>query len=232
MNVHNAFDDLDAWDRAHMADTGRGYIVPGGSERAQDLADALIPLEAITPALSRRYLVKGWLERGALSVLYGESNVGKTFLALDLAMHVAAGCQWHGVRVQGGPVVYIAGEGGRGIRNRIEALRCALPNLTRGAEKGFHLLPVSVDLCRADGDALVKVLQSLPSSPALVVVDTLARAMGEGDENSGQDMGAMIRTLDLIRGETGAHVLVVHHAGKDTSKGARGHSRAVSRVVV
>lgn len=64
----------------------------------------------------------------------------------------------------------------------------------------------------------------MPAPPALVIVDTLARAMGEGDENSGPDMGAMIRTLDLIRGETGAHVLVVHHAGKDTSKGARGHS--------
>lgn len=66
--------------------------------------------------------------------------------------------------------------------------------------------------------------RTCPKPPVLIVVATLARAMGDGDENSGQDMGALIRTLDRIRAATGAHVMAVHHAGKDTSKGARGHS--------
>jgi hypothetical protein len=64
----------------------------------------------------------------------------------------------------------------------------------------------------------------MQSVPALIIIDTLARAMGGGDENSGQDMGALIRNVDLIRERTGAHVMLIHHSGKDTSRGARGHS--------
>ena len=48
--------------------------------------------------------------------------------------------------------------------------------------------------------------------------------MGDGDENSGQDMGAFIRNVDTIRTATGAHICIVHHTGKDTARGARGHS--------
>jgi hypothetical protein len=58
----------------------------------------------------------------------------------------------------------------------------------------------------------------------LVVVDTLSRAMAGGNENAPDDMSAFIRNIDRIRQETGAHVLIVHHCGKDAAKGARGHS--------
>ena len=58
----------------------------------------------------------------------------------------------------------------------------------------------------------------------MIVIDTLARAMGGGDENSGQDMGRLIRHADLLRQMTGAHVHLVHHSGKDAGRGARGHS--------
>ena len=64
----------------------------------------------------------------------------------------------------------------------------------------------------------------------LVVVDTLARVLAGGDENTGQDMGAVIDRLDRIRRETGAAILLVHHEGKDSSKGARGHSSLLAAV--
>jgi hypothetical protein len=201
--------------------------------RALEFVERLRPLGAIKPAILGQYLVKGWIDRGTLSVVYGESNVGKTFLALDVAFHVAAGIDWHGARVASadktaGGALYIAGEGGRGINNRIEALRHERGDLMTLAEaRGyFALLPVCLDLCGdGDGAALVEMLQSLlEKPPALIVVDTLARAIGGGDENSGQDMGALIRNVDAIREATGAHVMLIHHSGKDTTRGARGHS--------
>jgi RecA-family ATPase len=151
--------------------------------------------------------VKGWIDQGAFSVAFGESNVGKTFFGLDLAMHVAAGEDWHGARIpsganRAGSVLYVAGEGGRGVNNRIEALRLARPELVAAAarEGGFALLPTALDLCgEGDAGAIIEALEHMRSVPALIIIDTLARAMGGGDENSGQDMGALIRNVDLIR---------------------------------
>jgi hypothetical protein len=200
--------------------------------RADELATKIQPLAAIRPALHSQYLVKGWFDRGAFSVVYGESNVGKTFFALDVAMHVAAGMDWHGARILNGknwagPALYVAGEGGRGVHNRIEALRRARPELVAAVEHEgyFALLPTALDLCgTGDAQALLEALKKMPGHPALIIIDTLARAMGGGDENSGQDMGALIRNVDAIREATGAHVMLIHHSGKDTTRGARGHS--------
>lgn len=199
------------------------------SPRAADLASRLVPMDQIKPVLSSLYLVKGWLERGTSSVMFGPSNVGKTFLALDMAMHVAAGQSWHGNRVppketQSGPVVYVAGEGGFGIRNRLEAMRCEHPSLVAACEDGaFFLLPTKLDLCTShDAAHLVDALASFDPPPALIVIDTLARAMGNGDENTAKDMGAFVASVDAIRDATGAHVMVIHHSGKDAARGARG----------
>jgi hypothetical protein len=52
----------------------------------------------------------------------------------------------------------------------------------------------------------------------------MARAMAGGDENSGVDMTAAVKSIDAIRAATGAHVSIVHHCGKDEARGARGHS--------
>jgi hypothetical protein len=200
------------------------------SPRASELADGVLKLHEIKPRTSRRYLVKGWIDRGALSVVYGESNVGKTFFALDLAAHIAAGIAWHGARVgkteahDGGQVLYVAGERGGGSGNRVEAMRLDRPELVTPCV-GFSLLPMSLDLCLGDdAAALSEALGHMAAMPDLIVIDTLARAMGGGDENSGQDMGALIRNVDRLRADTGAHLMLIHHSGKDTTRGARGHS--------
>ena len=216
---------MGAHDFAHLADIGNpnGYTMPSPQGRAATLATKLLHLDHIKPALRSRYLVKGWLDRGASSVVFGESNVGKTFFALDLAMHIASGQTWHGHRVAlgAGAVVYVAGEGGAGICNRIEALRRERAHLTAGAD--FVLLPTALDLCTSeDADHLAIALADLNRPISLIVIDTLARAMGNGDENAAKDMGAFVRSVDFLRAETGAHVMVIHHSGKDTSKGARG----------
>jgi len=190
------------------------------ANRATEIENRLVRYDEIEAVLTSNYLVKGWLDRGCLSILYGPSNAGKTFVALDIAMHIAASKPWRGLRVNGGPVLYIAAEGGAGIRNRLAAIKRNRPDM---ASAPFTLLPIGLDL-HGQGDALA-VCEIMPDeAPALVVVDTLARSMGGGDENTAKDAAMFVRNCDLIREATGAHVMVIHHTGKDTERGARGSS--------
>ncbi|MCB1471217.1 MAG: AAA family ATPase, partial [Rhizobiaceae bacterium] len=217
-----SFQELDRMSAEHRRAVG--FIPQASNARAGLLAERLRPLNSIRPVLERRYLVKGWMDRGALSVVYGESNVGKTFLALDLALHVAAGAEWHGNRIhESGQVVYVAAEGGTGLHNRIEALRSDQPDLIEAAAPNFSLLSEGLDLCTGeDAQYLSEALSNAAIRPALIVIDTLARVMGDGDENAARDMGKLVQSVDRLRAETGAHVMVIHHSGKDGSKGARG----------
>lgn len=180
----------------------------------------------IGPDLDQVHIVQGLLSPGAMSVLYGQSNVGKTFVAMDLAFHIAAGERWGDKRCEQGLVLYIAAEAGRSARNRVVALRRhygkkAVP---------FALAPCPVDLFSSDESAAAivrevrRLAEALGQAPIMIVIDTLSRALAGGNENSSEDMGAIVRSIDLIRTATGCHVMVVHHSGKDESKGARGHS--------
>ena len=196
-------------------------IVPYKTERGQDLKRQIIHFADIRPCLDTNYLVQGWLGAGSFSVIYGPSNTGKTFVAVDLAAHVASGRPWRGCRIKPGPVVYVAAEGGWGIRNRIAAIREAKPELGNNPE--FYLLPTHLDL-HEPGDAMALVEAMPTDRPAMLVIDTLARSMGAGDENSARDMAQFVSNIDKLRERTGAHVLVVHHSGKNAEAGARGSS--------
>ena len=169
---------------------------------------------------SARPLVKGLLDEGAFSVFYGPSNSGKTFVVLDLAYSVSLGWDWAGMKTTKSPVLYIAAEGGGGIKKRIAALR---QRLGAAIPDGFYLSAASIDLRRPDGDA-VTVIETVRSvgGVGLIVIDTLSRALAGGDET--KDMGALVVSIDKIRQATGAHVLLIHHSGKDVAKGARGSS--------
>ena len=202
-----------------MTDTPQ--VIPFQTDRGKDLKRQIIPLSEIQPCLDANYLVRGWLGMGSFSVLYGPSNTGKTFVAVDLAAHVASGLAWRGCRIKPGPVIYVATEGGGGIRNRLAAIRKARPDLALNAE--FYLLPTHLDLHGLD-DAMALVEAMPTDGLALIVIDTLARSMGAGDENNARDMGQFVTNLDKLRELTGAHALVVHHSGKDTDRGARGSS--------
>lgn len=196
------------------------------SPRARGLSFRLF--KDVKPSFAQSGLVRGLLDRGAMSVVYGESNSGKTFFALDVAFHVATGRDWGGRRVEQGAVVYVAAEGGRGIEQRMQALK--IHHQLEGEDVPLALVACPVNLLspKADTAALISLVKDVEAQTgqqvALIVIDTLARAMAGGDENTFQDMAAFVGNVDRIRTETGAHVSVVHHSGKDTSRGARGHS--------
>lgn len=184
--------------------------------------------EDIKPVLDTMDFVQGVLTEGGSAVVYGESNAGKTFWTTDLALHVAAGTTWNGRRIEQGGVVYCALEGGTGFRNRVSAWRA-----DRGmddAQIPFVSIPCGLNLLDPDADtprlieAIRAAAERMGQAVKLVVIDTLARAFAGGNENASEDMGLLVRNMDLIRQETGACVLFVHHSGKDAAKGARGHS--------
>lgn len=176
------------------------------------------------------YLVEGVLVLDSLAVLYGASGGGKTFVALDWALSVATGSWWQGRQVRRGPVLFVAAEGSGGLGARITAWKGA--NRTCG-EAGvlIHAEPVNL----LDPLAAAVVAEAAKQVGAvLVVVDTVARSMPGGDENSAKDIGRLVDNADVIRRASGASVLLVHHAGKDTSAGMRGSSAlhgAVATVV-
>jgi hypothetical protein len=178
------------------------------------------------------YLIKGVLDKGALALIWGETGKGKTFFALDMAAHVAAGIPWRGMRVKPGLVVYVAAEGGAGILGRFQAWRESHADL-----KGIPLAIIlrSANLLSKDeiSTFLLKLKEIVTEANrplALVVFDTLNRSMLGGDENSSQTMTQLIAAADVLRCEFGASTIFVHHAGKALSKGPRGHSSLVPAV--
>ncbi|MDK3075443.1 helicase RepA family protein [Sedimentitalea sp. JM2-8] len=168
--------------------------------------------------LDPNYLIKGWLMGGATSVIYGPSNVGKTFLALKIAQAVASGTDWFGCKTRRQHVLYAAAEGGRAFENRVAALRAA--------EFDWITHPFDFHANAIDAQVLAHLYNEMNPNPApgLIIIDTLARVMAAGDENSSVDMGLLIRNVDTLARMTGAHVMLIHHTGKDTALGARGHS--------
>lgn len=204
------------------------------SEFSESIKDADFPvsdsnirsvtIEELLRAGRQKYLVKGVFPSKGVAAIYGPSASGKTFLTLDVALSVARGLPWFGRRVNKTGVVYIAAEGEAGIADR---LRAAL-----GEDHQYialEIVPSPVDLLHGmvDLDALVSAIRSAEQrigSVGLVVIDTLARCMPGGDENTSDSMGAFLQNVDALRRAIDGLALVVHHTGKDTSAGARGHS--------
>ena len=188
----------------------------------------LVWFDEIEPVLDARDFVQGVLVEGGAAVVYGESNAGKTFWITDLALHVAARLEWNGRRVEQGGVVYCVLEGGHGFNNRVAAWK--EERGLHGQKIPFAAIPSSMNLLRPDADT-PRLIEAIEAAAAdiggpvkLVVIDTLSRALAGGNENSPEDMGALVMNMDAIRAATGACVVFVHHTGKDSARGARGHS--------
>lgn len=184
-------------------------------------------LSEISATLDANDFVEGLLGRGGLSILYGESNCGKSFFATDLALHVALGWQWRDREVEQGGVLYVAAEGGFGAKNRVAAFT---QNHALSEAAPFYLSRQPIDLLRDETavDAIVEATRTISAASntptALIVIDTLSRVLAGGNENSPDDMGAIVKAADEIRAATGAHLMFIHHSGKEATKGPRGHS--------
>ncbi|WP_069198908.1 helicase RepA family protein, partial [Escherichia coli] len=171
------------------------------------------------------YVVKGIIPASSLCSIYGASGSYKSFLAGSWACHVSTGRHWGGRRVAHGAVLYVVGEGGIGVPRRVRAWEVVhgeqVKNLYLVNRPIFPAAPFDVDEMVI---AARQVERETGKPVRMIILDTLARCFGGNDENDSRDMGAFIRGCDELKRRTGATVLVVHHSGKDETKGARGSS--------
>ena len=176
-------------------------------------------LAALPPAA---HLVKGILPSSGLAAIYGPSGSGKTFLALDLIMAIACQSDWFGHKVKNVPVTYVGLEGKGGINNRIQAWCIKNPTLTPA---NFKIVLDNFDLLnKANVIELAQTITAAQMHQGVIVIDTLNQASPAADENSSQDMGVIIKHLKLLQEMTSGLVLIIHHTGKNTNQGLRGHS--------
>ncbi|MHB0973147.1 MAG: AAA family ATPase [Thiobacillus sp.] len=181
----------------------------------------VIPAAEFAAGTPPSWIVKGVLSLAEIAVIYGESASGKSFFALDLVAAVARGIEWRGCRVRQGAVVYVAAEGAGGFRKRLAAYALA-------HEIDLAALPLGVvasapNLLTDDDKALAQAIE-LAGGASIVVVDTLAQSTPGANENAGEDMSKVLARCKRLHAATGALVVLIHHSGKDATKGARGWS--------
>ena len=187
----------------------------------------LLTLEELKALPDPEWLIDRIIQQGVLAALYGEPGAGKSFLALDWAMSVASGQPWFGRQVKAGAVVYIYAEGVSGLKYRAKAWRAA----KTCEPTSVWFLPEPVDFVDGeDGKTFVHSIRKAGISPSLVIVDTLARCFGSGDENAMRDMNAFVSRVDKVRvAFPGTTILVVHHQGKRSHETRQRQHRAPGR---
>jgi archaellum biogenesis ATPase FlaH len=201
---------------------------------------ALKTAEEFAKRQKASWIVKGLVPNANLGVIYGASGSGKSFFVLDLMAAVARAVTtqqikdalaegktlkhstWRGLKVSGAKVCWIAAEGQEDMRKRVQAY--GLFNKVPLTELPMEFIDVAPNFLEAaDIKAVIKQMRAKGHFD-IVVVDTLAQVMSGGNENSGEDMGKVLAYCREITRLTGAMVILIHHSGKDESRGARGWS--------
>jgi hypothetical protein len=171
-------------------------------------------------------LIENLMVIGALTVIYGDSNCGKTFLALSMAASIAEGKEWFGRKTDPGLVIYLATESPASVIRRVQAIKkfygWNLDNLV--------IVQCPLSFYASEGDALdvielVKQVELERKQPTRMIVgDTLARLSAGANENSGEDMGPVMARFDRLTHASKSAMLLIHHNGKNQAAGARGWS--------
>jgi hypothetical protein len=165
-----------------------------------------------------QWRLKGVLPQVGLAALYGPSASGKSFLALDMSIAIAEGKKWFGIRTMPSHVVYVALEGESGFKNRVAAWEI----------ENNRKLPLSMNMVlqpfQITSPSDVESLASTVPLDCVVIVDTLNRAAPTSDENSSKEMGEILQACKRLQLLIDGLVVLIHHTGKDTTQGARGHS--------
>tara|TARA_R110002126_G_scaffold113185_2_gene251610 strand:- start:265 stop:1374 length:1110 start_codon:yes stop_codon:yes gene_type:complete len=182
-------------------------------------------------SLSSKYnapdeLIQDMIVRKSQSMLFGDSNSGKTFYALSMAHSICEGVPFMGKQVEKGAVIYLATESPSSVISRVQAIKdyhsCKMANL--------FIVQVPINFFTSDQHAteviaLVRQIETDTGSKVnLVIGDTLARMTAGANENSGEDMVPILQRLDSVVYEANTAFLTIHHSGKDASRGARGSS--------
>jgi AAA domain-containing protein len=217
--------------RRNSADRDEGTSLNPACEDAQEESTnpfRLLTVQEVLDLPDPSWLIDEVIPRHGIVQMYGGSNVGKTFIALDMALSVATGIKWLGeYKTVGSRVVYVVAEGHLGIKKRITAW-LDFHGLSVSDLEGFRSLtrPLPLGEKRSVEEFLEAAVEAFDGEPVdLVVIDTQARCSTGVDENSATEMGVIIERVDTIKRVTTATVMLVHHTGYE-----KAHARGSTAV--
>ena len=240
----HSFDAFDLWCQyEHQGDFKQAVKEAAGllklDTRSSNISDFKAEPKATTPLFKRIglddvvppvWLVKSHIEEGTFAMVFGPSGAKKSFLVYDLACCIATGKDWHGNRVKQGAVLIICGEGHGGLNRRLKGWEKFNQQSLKDVPLYGNERPLTLT-DDADIEALISYIEdriSIDGTPNLIVVDTLARALGAADEKSGADINKLIVSLTAVIQQYKCAVLLVHHTGH--SEAAQHRARGASEL--
>ncbi|MEQ1638968.1 MAG: AAA family ATPase, partial [Methylococcales bacterium] len=180
----------------------------------------LISEDEIANRPPMRWRINGILPQEGFAAIYGAPGSGKSFLVLDMLGAIASGKSWFGYTVRPCPVVYLTLEGKAGTSQRVKAYRDF-----KGGSCGISFIEYPINLLESsDCENIVTLIKDAGVDDGVLCIDTLAASAPSIDENSSKDMGNLINHIIAIQEKLGGCVLIVHHTGKDQTRGLRGWS--------
>ena len=182
------------------------------------------------PSRECNYVIRNLCNRKEVGMLVAPSNVGKTAVAVALGAHVVQGKPVLSMNTKRGAVLHICGEGGDGVKDRVYAL-------LRDVEDAEDYLVMKSRLNLGDPDHVPELIEQLKkhlprceTAISLIIIDTFIHAIVHLNENLSNEMSIATSGAQTIAEELDAHVLLVHHTGRDEDKGGRGSSAIRTNV--
>ncbi|TAN11545.1 MAG: hypothetical protein EPN34_07030 [Burkholderiaceae bacterium] len=218
--------NFDAWDLKERDGPDALAALLGQAQGPRPLLVPVSVADVLThPSPPPRFVWDGYAPRGVVTSLGAHGGVGKSTVALMLAVAVATGRPLFGVATERCNVLFASFEdSGDVVRHRLgficrqweidPAALCALSIVDGTAN------PELFTAERRDaGDVTASYieLRKLARGAGLVVVDNASDAYG-ADEIQRRQVRAFIRTLTDIAKENAAAVLLLAHVDKNTSK--------------
>jgi putative DNA primase/helicase len=204
------------WDAADcIAEGGDPIAILQSAGAAKPRPDVfkLYTLEELEHLPAPKWLISDVIVENSICLFWAGSDSYKTFVAIDIAFCISTGSSWQGRPVVPGPVVYVAAEDITGVTSRMIGWR-----ETKGRElprADITLLNDNFTLASPDADKLIRSIELLAEKPKLIVIDTLARSFGAGNEDKTSDMNAFVQACDKLRRATKATIMIVHHTGRN-----------------
>ena len=214
---------------AYGPEAVRALVIDGELRSGEAAEDpniyATLSLDELEDLPPPTYLIDGILPEHGLTFVYGDPGAGKSFIAIDMALRIAFGMDWHGAPAKQTGVLYIAGEGKHGLGKRVKGWR--KEHGLEGADAPFKLLPVAVHMLdKPSVDKLKRTITAVCAEVGfdvgLTIIDTVSRAIPGQDENKQDVMSLFVDGCADLNNFTNGAVIGVHHAGKDKDKGMRG----------
>ena len=177
------------------------------------------------------WLVEGFIEENSLCMFFGPPGCGKSFVAVDVGLHIGMGRYWHGLKVkQAENVLFVASEGAWGMRQRQQAWlkHYGIELDDFESDPKYDSIEETVDIYSKDGaiDLVESIdfhVEKTGRIPKIIMIDTLARSFGEGDENSTRDMNVFVNHIKTyLMDRYGCTILIIHHSGHQNKERARG----------